>query len=363
MLCEPSLILSVVALFLMLVGWLANWAIRPPAIEGPQCNSYQCRSYSCGAERGNRGVFANPLNVDLASRERLSRTILGLSRTPTIWIPVTEAAFTFADSWGFNGYRSRLRIGLNLRCRPWTWPRCTSLGMRIFFDEPGRDLELLAWIPMGRVWVWPWRAFRIEPGAVYWDIDPSLPQQPIKAHVDSEGRITIPAGAIRIGSGNRGVIAERTAHVGISEEVERRFRVKRHREPARARPSVPWSTLTPVGYSPASSSARTWKPGCCPDVPDAVDPWVRWVPTRACSAAGSRLAAWAGLCPGNNESAGKRRTGRSRRGCCTLRAVLVECAHAAARTKNRQFQAYQKALTVRRGYKRAVVATAYKLAW
>ena len=78
--------------------------------------------------------------------------------------------------------------------------------------------------------------------------------------------------------------------------------------------------------------------------------------------AASRLAAWAGLCPGNNESAGKRRTGRARRGCRTLRAVLVECAHAAARTKNCQFQAYQKALTVRRGYKRAVVATAHKLA-
>ena len=42
-----------------------------------------------------------------------------------------------------------------------------------------------------------------------------------------------------------------------------------------------------------------------------------------------RLAAWAGLCPGNNESAGKRRTGRTRRGNQTLRAVLIECAHAA----------------------------------
>ena len=39
-----------------------------------------------------------------------------------------------------------------------------------------------------------------------------------------------------------------------------------------------------------------------------------------------RLAAWAGLCPGNNESAGKRRSGRTRRGNQTLRAVLIECA-------------------------------------
>ena len=74
-----------------------------------------------------------------------------------------------------------------------------------------------------------------------------------------------------------------------------------------------------------------------------------------------RFAAWAGLCPGNNESAGKRRSGRTRRGNQTLRAVLVECAHGAARTNNCQFQAYHKALTGRRGYKRAIVATAHKL--
>ena len=75
-----------------------------------------------------------------------------------------------------------------------------------------------------------------------------------------------------------------------------------------------------------------------------------------------RLAAWAGLCPGNNESAGKRRTGRTRRGNQPLRATLVECAHGAARTNNCQFQAYHQALAKKRGYKRAIVATAHKLA-
>ena len=58
-----------------------------------------------------------------------------------------------------------------------------------------------------------------------------------------------------------------------------------------------------------------------------------------------RLAAWAGLCPGNNESAGKRRTGRTRRGNQTLRTVLIECAHAAARTHNCQFQTYHQTMT------------------
>ena len=74
-----------------------------------------------------------------------------------------------------------------------------------------------------------------------------------------------------------------------------------------------------------------------------------------------RLAAWAGVCPGNDRSAGKRRSGRARMGNKALRAVLVECAHAAARTHGCQFRGYHKALMVRRGYKRAIVATAHKL--
>ena len=74
-----------------------------------------------------------------------------------------------------------------------------------------------------------------------------------------------------------------------------------------------------------------------------------------------RLAAWAGVCPGNDRSSGKRRCGRARMGNKALRAVLVECAHGAARTHGCQFRGYHKALMVRRGYKRAIVATAHKL--
>ena len=84
-------------------------------------------------------------------------------------------------------------------------------------------------------------------------------------------------------------------------------------------------------------------------------------PDVAVFGAARRLAAWAGLCPGNNESAGKRRSGRGRRGSRTLRAVLIECAHAAARIHNCQFRAYHKALMVCRGYQRAISATAHKL--
>ena len=48
----------------------------------------------------------------------------------------------------------------------------------------------------------------------------------------------------------------------------------------------------------------------------------------------SHLASWAGMCPGNEESAGKRRTGRARKGDVALRAALCEAAWAAARTKS-----------------------------
>ena len=51
----------------------------------------------------------------------------------------------------------------------------------------------------------------------------------------------------------------------------------------------------------------------------------------------------------------------ARMGNKALRAVLVECAHAAARTHGCQFRGYHRAPMVRHGYKRAIVATAYKL--
>ena len=51
------------------------------------------------------------------------------------------------------------------------------------------------------------------------------------------------------------------------------------------------------------------------------------------------LASWAGMCPGNNESAGKRYSGKTRKGSPWLRRALVEAAHGAARTKHKYFQA------------------------
>lgn len=74
-----------------------------------------------------------------------------------------------------------------------------------------------------------------------------------------------------------------------------------------------------------------------------------------------RFTAWAGVCPGNHESAGNRKAVASRRGSRHLGAILNQCAHAASRTKDAQFHGYCKQMTIRRGYKRALVATAHKL--
>jgi transposase len=57
-------------------------------------------------------------------------------------------------------------------------------------------------------------------------------------------------------------------------------------------------------------------------------------------ASARHLASWAGMCPGNNESAGKRRNGRTRKGSPWLRHCLVEAAHGAAHTKNKYLIAY-----------------------
>ncbi len=73
------------------------------------------------------------------------------------------------------------------------------------------------------------------------------------------------------------------------------------------------------------------------------------------------LASWAGLCPGNNESAGKRRSGKTRKGSRWLRQVLIEAAHAAARTKNTYLSAQYCHLAARRGTKKALVALGHTI--
>jgi transposase len=72
------------------------------------------------------------------------------------------------------------------------------------------------------------------------------------------------------------------------------------------------------------------------------------------------LASWAGLCPGNHESAGKRKTGKTRKGNHAIRVVLCEVANAARNTKSALRDKYQS-LVARRGHKKAIIAVAHKI--
>jgi transposase len=73
-----------------------------------------------------------------------------------------------------------------------------------------------------------------------------------------------------------------------------------------------------------------------------------------------RLASWVGICPGNNESAGKRKSGRLRKGNPYVRRLLCEFAHAASRTTS-GFKSKFQSLLVRRGHKRSIVAIAHQM--
>jgi transposase len=73
------------------------------------------------------------------------------------------------------------------------------------------------------------------------------------------------------------------------------------------------------------------------------------------------LAAWAGVAPGNNESAGKRHSGRTRKGNKPLGAALNQAAHAATRTKNTYLAAQYGRLAARRGRKKAIMAVSHSI--
>jgi len=75
----------------------------------------------------------------------------------------------------------------------------------------------------------------------------------------------------------------------------------------------------------------------------------------------AHLAAWAGVAPGNNESGGRRRSGKTRKGNTWLKTALVQAAHGAARTKGTALAARYQRVAGRRGAKRAIMAVAHRL--
>ena len=73
------------------------------------------------------------------------------------------------------------------------------------------------------------------------------------------------------------------------------------------------------------------------------------------------LASWAGLCPGNNESAGKRKSGKTRKGSKWLHAALIQSAKAATRSRGTYLSAHYARIKGRRGHAKATVATAHSI--
>ncbi len=74
-----------------------------------------------------------------------------------------------------------------------------------------------------------------------------------------------------------------------------------------------------------------------------------------------RLTSWAGMCPGNNESAGKHFSGKTRKGSKWLRDALIESAKAASRTKGSYFAAQYARIKGRHGHQKATVAVAHSI--
>lgn len=77
--------------------------------------------------------------------------------------------------------------------------------------------------------------------------------------------------------------------------------------------------------------------------------------------ADSHLASWAGMCPGNDESAGKRLSGKTNKGSIYLRNALIQSAWAASHTKQTYLAAQSRRLVRRKGQKRALVAVGHSI--
>jgi transposase len=73
------------------------------------------------------------------------------------------------------------------------------------------------------------------------------------------------------------------------------------------------------------------------------------------------LASWAGMCPGNAQSGGKRLSGKTRKGNAWLRRTLVEVAHVAAKTRDTYLAAQYRRIAARRGKKRALIALGHSV--
>jgi transposase len=90
-------------------------------------------------------------------------------------------------------------------------------------------------------------------------------------------------------------------------------------------------------------------------VPAEIGTDINQIPSAA------HLCSWVGLAPGNNESAGKRKSSRTWKGNEKLKSALVEAARAASRTKNTYFKSQYHRIAARRGANRAAVAVDHSI--
>ena len=145
------------------------------------------------------------------------------------------------------------------------------------------------------------------------------------------------------------------------EDLETHIAERMKPTPAELPPTQDVEPGEPAPLSPREEAIRLWM-----EIPG-----VGW--TAACSMvaelgvnmdqfpSAAHLASWAALCPGNNESAGKRLSGKTRQGNVWLRRTMCEVAWAASHTKDTYYAAQFRRIASRRGSKRALMAVAHSI--
>jgi transposase len=148
----------------------------------------------------------------------------------------------------------------------------------------------------------------------------------------------------------------------LAEEIQRLLRVQ---EPESRRPDG--SAIAEVDTSSTPPTSPLQRAVELLDTIPGVDQLTAWTLVAEMGVnmnqfgSASQLAKWAGLCPGNNESAGKRLSGKTPKGNIWLRRALCEAAWAASRTKDTFLAAQYKHFILRKGKKKTIIAVAHSM--